>query len=221
MTVRGQRYLTVHTAIEGADHVIWGMHGPHGSARGPFWHDVEAQVRDLQSEGHRTTIIGDLNVVDNPVYDRAKTTALLCEVKSYSDMLSSPTAVLADTWRQQHPAARAYTFLRDTAAGTQRSRIDAVLQDHATARESEGSETCDPKAPVLCERPLPNQNLPWGHGGAAKGAAETTPSTHNQPKELQKCGEARNLLQCHGPADSRMHTHKLERHKSSTVASSK
>ncbi|MBA3569980.1 MAG: hypothetical protein H0W28_11695, partial [Pyrinomonadaceae bacterium] len=140
LTVQGHCCLTIHTTINNVKHVIWGVHGPH-AAKQTFWSRVGEFAEDLQADGNRVTLMGDLNVVSNPSLDRARIDTRTSELAAYSDILRG--AILNDVWRLQNPNTREYTFLRSCRNGSQQaSRIDAVLQDHTTAIEQRPIKTC-------------------------------------------------------------------------------
>jgi len=152
LIVKKHSCLSLHLHIDGVEHVICGIHGLHGTARNLYWEQVGRLARDLQAEDKRVTLMGDINVVDKPRLDRARGSAQ-AEVQSYSTMLAE--AVLVDTWRSQNPDKREYTFLRDAAnKETQRSRIDAVLQDSITASESPPIEILPMTAFAPDHRPI-------------------------------------------------------------------
>ncbi len=71
LTINEHSCLTLHTNINGAEHIIWGIHGPH-SDKHHFWACIGELAEDFPAEGKRVTILGDLNVVSDPSMDRAR-----------------------------------------------------------------------------------------------------------------------------------------------------
>lgn len=136
--IEGNISTIVRANLDGVQHSIWGIHGVHGVARTAFWNAVRERSEEILRAEDRLKIIGDLNVCQNRELDRDCGTRG-AEVLAYNSLLEGSPAdyspQLVDIWRRLNPSKIAYTFVRSTWQGDQRSRIDAALVDPLTAKD--------------------------------------------------------------------------------------
>ncbi|KAI0345612.1 DNase I-like protein, partial [Trametopsis cervina] len=96
-----------------------------------FWTTLQHLFED-DAAPKPDVILGDFNIVEDPLDrlpvrpDNAPAARALADLHTYLD--------LEDTWREQHPSTRAYTYIQDH--GTALSRLDRIYLSQKWAREA-------------------------------------------------------------------------------------